>query len=135
MNIYKELQESMGCYIPNNGYLMKWAQQGVLLLNTVLTVRASQPQSHKGKGWEVFTDNIISLLNQRKEPIIFVLWGTPAKKKMSLITSPQHKILTAAHPSPLSAYRGFFGCKHFSQTNDFLASNGLEAIDWQIADI
>lgn len=135
VNIYKELQTSMGCKIPNNGYLMKWAEQGVLLLNTVLTVRAGKPQSHKGKGWEVFTDHIISLLNQRKEPIVFVLWGAPAKKKASLITSPQHKILTAAHPSPLSAYNGFFGCDHFNQINAFLKEQGKAPIDFQIEDI
>ena len=135
VNIYKELQTTMGCKIPNNGYLVKWAEQGVLLLNTVLTVRAGKPQSHKGKGWEVFTDHIISLLNQRKEPIVFVLWGAPAKKKASLITSPQHKILTAAHPSPLSAYNGFFGCDHFNQINAFLKEQGKAPIDFQIEDI
>lgn len=135
MNIYKELNESMGYQIPNNGYLMKWAEQGVLLLNTVLTVRAGEPQSHKGKGWEIFTDRIISLLNQREEPIIFVLWGSPSKKKQSLITSPQHKILTAAHPSPLSAYRGFLGCNHFKQINEVLLKWGKQPIDWQIENI
>lgn len=135
VNIYKELQTSMGCKIPNNGYLMKWAEQGVLLLNTVLTVRAGKPQSHKGKGWETFTDHIISLLNQRKEPIVFVLWGAPAKKKANLITSPQHKIMTAAHPSPLSAYNGFFGCDHFNQINAFLKEQGKAPIDFQIEDI
>lgn len=135
VNIYKELQESMGYSIPHNGYLMKWAEQGVLLLNTVLTVRAGEPQSHKGKGWEIFTDRIISLLNCRKDPVIFVLWGTPAKKKMSLITAPWHHILTAAHPSPLSAYRGFFGCNHFNQINHLLRQMGKEPIDFQIPEI
>ena len=135
VNIYKELQSTMGCYIPNNGYLMKWAKQGVLLLNTVLTVRAGKPQSHKGKGWEIFTDRIISILNERKDPIIFVLWGAPAKKKASLITAPQHKILTAAHPSPLSAYNGFFGCNHFNQINEYLKEMGKTPIDFQIENI
>lgn len=135
VNIYKELHQTMGCFIPNNGYLMKWAEQGVLLLNTVLTVRAGKPQSHKGKGWEIFTDRIISLLNERQDPIIFVLWGAPAKKKASLITSPQHKILTAAHPSPLSAYNGFFGCNHFNQINQYLEEMNKTPIDFQIENI
>lgn len=135
VNIYKELQATMGCYIPNNGYLMKWAEQGVLLLNTVLTVRARQPQSHKSKGWETFTDRIIAILNERKDPVIFVLWGAPAKKKASLITAPQHKILTAAHPSPLSAYNGFFGCNHFNQINEYLKEMGKTPIDFQIENI
>jgi len=135
LNIYKELQTSMGCKIPNNGYLVKWAEQGILMLNTVLTVRAGKPQSHKGQGWEVFTDHIISLLNQRPEPVIFVLWGAPARKKTSLITAPQHHILTAAHPSPLSAYNGFFGCDHFNQINKILIGMGKEPIDFQIEDI
>lgn len=135
VNIFKELQETMRCYIPNNGYLMKWAQQGVLLLNTVLTVRAGQPQSHKGRGWETFTDRVITLLNERQDPVIFVLWGAPAKKKASLITSPQHKILMAAHPSPLSAYNGFFGCNHFNQINDYLKAMGKTPIDFQIENL
>ena len=135
VNIYKELHETMGCYIPNNGYLMKWAEQGVLLLNTVLTVRVGKPQSHKGKGWETFTDRIISILNERQDPVIFVLWGSPAKKKASLITNTQHKILTAAHPSPLSAHNGFFGCNHFNQINDQLKEMGKEPIDFQIENI
>lgn len=135
MNIYKELQNTMGCKIPNNGYLVKWAEQGVLLLNTVLTVRAGKPQSHKGQGWEVFTDHIISLLNQRQDPVIFVLWGAPAKKKAGLITSSHHHILTAAHPSPLSAYNGFFGCDHFNQINKLLIEMGKTPIDFQIEDI
>lgn len=135
VNIFKELQATMGCYIPNNGYLMKWAEQGVLLLNTVLTVREGKPQSHKGKGWETFTDRIITLLNERQDPIIFVLWGAPAKKKASLITAPQHKILTAAHPSPLSAYNGFFGCNHFNQINEYLKEMGKAPIDFQIENL
>ena len=135
VNVFKELQATMGCEIPNNGYLMKWAQQGILLLNTVLTVRAGSPQSHKGQGWEVFTDRIIALLNERKDPVIFVLWGAPAKKKASLITAPQHKILMAAHPSPLSAYNGFFGCNHFNQINEYLKEMGKQPIDFQIENL
>ena len=135
VNIYKELQATLGCYIPDNGYLMKWAEQGVLLLNTVLTVRAGKPQSHKGKGWEIFTDRVISLLNERKDPIIFLLWGTPAKKKAELITASQHKILTAAHPSPLSAYHGFFGCNHFKKVNTYLVEMGKTPIDFQIENL
>ncbi len=135
VNIYKELQATLGYDIPNNGYLMKWAEQGVLLLNTVLTVRAGKPQSHKGKGWEIFTDRVISLLNERKDPIIFILWGAPAKKKAALITSPWHKILTAAHPSPLSAYNGFFGCNHFQKVNEYLVAMGKAPIDFQIENI
>lgn len=134
-NIYKELEATMGCYIPNNGYLMKWAEQGVLLLNTVMSVRSGTPQSHKGKGWETFTDRVITLLNMRKDPIIFLLWGAPAKKKAELITAPQHKILTAAHPSPLSAYNGFFGCNHFKKVNVYLEEMGKKPIDFQIENI
>jgi uracil-DNA glycosylase len=134
-NIYKELQSSLGCKIPNNGYLMKWAQQGVLLLNTVLTVRRGQAQSHQGKGWEIFTDQVISLLNERTDPIIFLLWGAPAKKKTVLITGAQHKILTATHPSPLSAYNGFFGCDHFRKANQYLEAMGKTPLDFQIEDI
>ncbi|MEE1073317.1 MAG: uracil-DNA glycosylase, partial [Cellulosilyticum sp.] len=135
VNVFKELQATMGYEIPNNGYLMKWAQQGILLLNTVLTVRAGSPQSHKGQGWEIFTDRIITLLNERKDPVIFVLWGAPAKKKASLITAPQHKILMAAHPSPLSAYNGFFGCNHFNQINEYLKEMGKQPIDFQIENL
>ena len=134
-NIYKELHETMGCYIPNNGYLMKWAEQGVLLLNTVMSVRAGKPQSHKGKGWETFTDYIIKCLNERQDPVIFMLWGAPARKKATLITNPQHKILEAAHPSPLSAYNGFFGCDHFRKANEYLIVMGKEPIDFQIENI
>ncbi|MDO4463591.1 MAG: uracil-DNA glycosylase [Bacillota bacterium] len=134
-NIYKELQDDLGCYIPNNGYLKKWADQGVLLLNTVLTVRAHQAGSHQGKGWEHFTDAIIQAVNEQDRPIVYLLWGKPAQSKISMLTNPKHLILTAPHPSPLSAYRGFFGCKHFSKTNEFLKEKGIEPIDWQIENI
>ena len=134
-NIYKELQEDLGCYIPNNGYLEKWAKQGVLMLNTVLTVRAHQANSHQGKGWEQFTDAIISAVNAQDRPIVYLLWGRPAQRKIPMLTNPKHLILKAPHPSPLSAYRGFFGCKHFSQTNDFLQKNGIAPIDWQIENL
>ena len=135
MNIYKELQSDMGCYIPNNGYLKKWADQGVLLLNTVLTVRAGDANSHKGMGWEHFTDKVISLLNDRKEPIVFILWGRNAQNKLNLINNPQHYIIKGPHPSPLSAHYGFFGSKPFSKTNSFLKSIGNTPIDWQIDNI
>lgn len=134
-NIYQELKDDLGCYIPNNGYLKKWADQGVLLLNTVLTVRAHQAGSHQGKGWEQFTDAIIQAVNAQDRPIVYLLWGKPAQSKIPMLTNPRHLILKAPHPSPLSAYRGFFGCKHFSQTNEFLQENGIEPIDWQITDI
>jgi len=134
-NIYKELQATVGCEIPNHGYLMKWAKQGILLLNTVLTVRAGSPQSHKGQGWETFTDRIISILNEREEPVIFLLWGAPAKKKRELITNKQHYILAAAHPSPLSAHNGFFGCDHFREANQILSSLNKTPIEWQIESI
>lgn len=135
VNIYNELKEDLGCYIPNNGYLVKWAQQGVLLLNTVLTVRAHQANSHRGIGWEDFTNAVIRILNGQDRPIVFLLWGRPAQNKMSMLNNPNHLILTAPHPSPLSAYRGFFGCKHFSRTNEFLRQNGIAPIDWQIENI
>jgi uracil-DNA glycosylase len=135
MNIYKELQDDLGCYIPNNGYLVKWAEQGVLLLNTVLTVRAHQAASHQNIGWEEFTDAVIRIVDKQEEPIVFLLWGRPAQMKKALLTNPKHLILEAPHPSPLSAYRGFFGCKHFSKTNDFLQKNGKEPIDWQIENV
>jgi len=135
VNIYKELQQDMGCYIPNNGYLEKWARQGVLMLNTVLTVRAHEANSHRGKGWEQFTDAAIAALNKQDNPIVFILWGRPAQMKKSMLNNPNHLILEAPHPSPLSAYRGFFGSKPFSKTNEFLASKGLEPIDWQIENI
>ena len=135
LNIFKELQEDLGCYIPNNGCLIPWAKQGVLLLNTSLTVRAGAAGSHRGKGWEIFTDSIIQRLNARTEPIVFLLWGNPAKAKQRLITNRHHLVLTAAHPSPLSAHRGFFGCRHFSKTNDFLKNTGQGEIDWQIPNL
>ena len=134
-NIYKELSDDLGCYIPNNGYLKKWADQGVLLLNTVLTVRAHQANSHQGKGWEQFTDAIIQAVNAQDRPIVFLLWGRPAQNKISMLNNQKHLILTAPHPSPLSAYRGFFGCKHFSRTNVFLEKNGINPIDWQIDNV
>lgn len=134
-NIYKELNTDLGCKIPNNGYLEKWAKQGVLLLNTVLTVRAHESNSHKGRGWENFTDAIIQAVNEQDRPIVYMLWGKPAQQKIPMLTNPKHLILKAPHPSPLSAHRGFFGCKHFSQANDFLAKNGIAPIDWQIEDI
>lgn len=135
VNIYKELEDDLGCYVPNNGYLTKWAEQGVLMLNTVLTVRAHQAASHQNIGWEQFTDAAIRAVNEVDSPVVFLLWGRPAQQKQSLLNNPKHLILKAPHPSPLSAYRGFFGCKHFSQANEFLIANGLEPIDWQIENI
>lgn len=134
-NIYQELHDDLGCRIPNNGYLKKWADQGVLMLNTVLTVRAHQANSHRGIGWEEFTDATIRILNEQNRPIVFILWGRPAQMKKSMLTNPNHLILEAPHPSPLSAYRGFFGSRPFSQTNTFLKQHGIEPIDWQIDDI
>ncbi|MZQ87242.1 uracil-DNA glycosylase [Paenibacillus sp. 5J-6] len=134
-NIYKELQSDLGCYIPNNGYLVKWAEQGVLLLNTVLTVREDTPNSHKGKGWERFTDKVIEALNSREQPVIFVLWGSHAQAKQRLIDTNRHYILKSVHPSPLSSYRGFFGSKPFSQINEFLNGLGTQEIDWQIPNL
>ncbi|MBC5661009.1 uracil-DNA glycosylase [Anaerosacchariphilus sp. NSJ-68] len=135
VNIYQELHDDLGCYIPNNGYLTKWAKQGVLMLNTVLTVRAHQANSHRGMGWEQFTDAAIRILNEQDRPIVFILWGSPAQKKAQMLNNPKHLILKAPHPSPLSAYRGFFGSRPFSQTNEFLVRNGLEPIDWQIENV
>lgn len=132
VNIYKELHDDLGCYIPNNGYLVKWAKQGVLMLNTVLTVRAHQANSHRGIGWEEFTNAAIRVLNEQDRPIVFILWGSPAQRKKEMLNNPKHLILEAPHPSPLSAYRGFLGSKPFSQTNAFLEKNGLTPIDWQI---
>ncbi|MDW7675331.1 MAG: uracil-DNA glycosylase [Bacillota bacterium] len=134
-NIFKELQSDLGCPIPNNGYLVKWAEQGVLLLNTVLTVRAGAAHSHRGKGWEIFTDQVISTLNRREEPVVFMLWGKPAQEKQQLITAPQHFIIKSPHPSPLSASRGFFGSKPFSRANEFLRKTNREKIEWQIDDL
>lgn len=132
LNIYKELRDDLGLFIPDNGNLTKWAKQGVLLLNTVLTVREKSPNSHKDRGWEKLTDRIIALLNQREKPIVFILWGANARSKTKLIDNRRHLILTSVHPSPLSAYRGFFGSKVFSKTNKFLKDNDMEEIDWQI---
>ncbi len=134
-NIYKELHDDLGCYIPNNGYLVKWAREGVLLLNTVLTVRAHQANSHRGIGWEQFTDAVIEAVDKEDRPIVFMLWGRPAQMKKSMLHNPNHLILEAPHPSPLSAYRGFFGCKHFSKANAFLKAHGIEPIDWQIENV
>ena len=132
VNIYKELHDDLGCTIPNHGCLTKWAEQGVLMLNTVLTVRAHQANSHRGIGWEEFTDAAIMALNSQNRPIVFILWGAPAQRKASMLNNPNHLILKAPHPSPLSAYRGFFGSKPFSKTNKFLEAGGVEPIDWQI---
>ena len=132
VNIFKELKNDLGIEIAGHGELTAWAQNGVLLLNTVLTVREASPNSHKNSGWETFTDAVITALNKRSTPTVFILWGANAKSKASLLTNPNHKILTAAHPSPLSAYNGFFGCKHFSKTNDFLIQNGISPIDWEL---
>jgi len=134
-NMFKELRDDIGCTIPNNGYLVRWAEQGVLLLNTVMTVREATPNSHKGKGWEQFTDRIIHRLNEREQPVIFILWGSHAQQKMQLITNRHHYVLRSVHPSPLSAHRGFFGSKPYSKANEFLRKMGAEEIDWQIPDI
>lgn len=131
VNIYKELRDDIGCTIPNHGCLEKWAEQGVLLLNTSLTVRRGCANSHKDIGWSIFTDAIISILNKNDRPVVFILWGGNARRKKALITNSIHLVLECAHPSPLSAYNGFFGCKHFSKTNDFLAKYDRH-IDWQI---
>lgn len=135
LNIYKELNSDLGCYIPNNGYLKKWADQGVLLLNTSLTVRAGEANSHKNKGWEIFTDKIISLVNKKNDPVVFLLWGNNAISKKKLITNDKHLVLSSVHPSPLSASRGFFGSKPFSKINQFLTSVNKKPIDWQIENI
>ena len=135
VNIYKELHDDLGCRIPNNGYLEKWAKQGVLLLNTVLTVQAHQAFSHRGKGWEEFTDAAIQALNEQDRPMVFILWGKPAQAKKAFLNNPKHLILESPHPSPLSAGRGFFGSRPFSKTNLFLEENGMAPIDWQIDDI
>ncbi len=132
VNIYQEIHDDLGCRIPDHGYLKKWADQGVFLLNTVLTVRAHMANSHRGIGWEQFTDAVIRILNEQPRPIVYMLWGRPAQEKAAMINNPKHLILKAPHPSPLSAYRGFFGCRHFSQCNRFLEENGLTPIDWQI---
>lgn len=134
VNIFREIKSDLNIDPPSHGELTSWAKQGVLLLNTVLTVREGQPNSHRGMGWETLTDRIICLLNGREKPIVFLLWGGNAKAKRNLITNPRHLVLTAAHPSPLSAYNGFFGCRHFSKTNDFLSSVGEKPVDWKIED-
>ena len=133
INIYKELESDLGIKPPAHGCLLDWAKQGVMMLNTVLTVRRGQANSHKGKGWEVFTDRVITLLNQREKPMVFILWGANAKSKSMLITNPDHLILTGAHPSPLSVHNGFFGGRYFSKTNAFLLENGENEIQWNIA--
>lgn len=135
VNIFQELHDDIGCYIPNNGCLKKWADEGVLLLNTVLTVRAHQPLSHRNIGWEQFTDAVIRAVNDLDRPVVFILWGKPAQQKKALLTNSKHLILESPHPSPLSAHRGFFGSKPFSKTNEFLISHGIEPIDWQIENI
>ena len=134
-NIFQELANDLGLRIPNTGYLKKWTDQGVLLLNAVLTVRAGIANSHRGMGWEYFTDHIIGLLNEREQPVVFMLWGRNAREKKALITNSQHLILEAAHPSPFSVYNGFFGCRHFSKANAFLQQYGVDPIDWQIEDV
>ena len=135
VNIYKELHDDLGCTIPDHGYLVKWAKQGVLMLNTVLTVRAHQANSHRGIGWEEFTDAAIRVLNTQDRPIVFILWGRPAQMKKAMLNNPKHLTLEAPHPSPLSSYRGFFGSRPFSKTNQFLEANGVEPIDWQIDEL
>ena len=132
LNIYKELKRDLNCYIPNSGNLTKWAKQGVLLLNTVLTVRKGEANSHKGKGWEEFTKKVIETVNLSEKPVVFLLWGNSAKQLQKYITNKKHLILTSSHPSPLSCYNGFDGCGHFSKTNEFLKGQGLKEIDWQI---
>ena len=135
LNIFKELRDDLGCFMPNNGCLKPWADQGVLLLNTVLTVRAHAANSHRGHGWEIFTDKIIRLLNEHERPIAFILWGRPARSKKSMITNSRHFVVESAHPSPLSASGGFFGSRPFSRVNKFLESVGEQPIDWQIPNI
>lgn len=129
-NIFKELNAEIGMPTPQSGELTGWAKQGVLLLNTTLTVREGTPQSHKGRGWEILTDRIIEILNEKTSPVVFILWGANARSKKALITNPAHLVLESAHPSPLSAYNGFFGCNHFVKANRFLAANKIGEIDW-----
>ncbi|MQN00543.1 MAG: uracil-DNA glycosylase [Lachnospiraceae bacterium] len=131
-NIYKELHDDLGCFIPDNGNLVPWAKQGVLLLNNVLTVRAHQANSHKTIGWEQFTDAVFRAVEAEDRPLVYMLWGSNARSKSAYVKNPKHLVLEAPHPSPLSAYRGFFGCRHFSKCNEFLKENGIEPIDWQI---
>ena len=132
INIYRELHDDVGCRMPQTGCLTKWAEQGVLLLNTVLTVRAHQANSHRNHGWEQFTDAIIRAVETQDRPIVYMLWGTPAQSKAPMVTNPKHLVLKAPHPSPLSAYRGFFGCRHFSQCNELLKTHGETPVDWQL---
>ena len=132
VNTFKELETDLGIPKSTSGYLVPWAQQGVLLLNTVLTVRAGEANSHKGKGWEFLTDRIIQLLNEHEQPVVFLLWGANARNKKVLLTNPKHLVLETVHPSPLSAYNGFFGCKHFSQANNFLIQQGRQAVSWKL---
>ena len=134
-NIYKELHDDLGCYIPNNGYLMPWAKQGVFLLNTVMSVEEGKANSHANKGWEIFTDHTIQKINEKEDPVVFMLWGRNARNKASMIDRNKHLVLECAHPSPLSAYHGFFGCRHFSQANAFLVQHGKEPIHWQIENL
>ncbi|MDD6467263.1 MAG: uracil-DNA glycosylase [Erysipelotrichaceae bacterium] len=132
MNIYKEIHDDLGYEIPSHGYLMDWANQGVLLLNTVLTVEYNQAFSHRNQGWEIFTDHVLQKLNTLDQPMVFLLWGRPAQNKAAFLNNPNHLVLKAAHPSPLSAYQGFFGCRHFSKSNRFLIEHGCSPIDWRI---
>lgn len=132
VNIYKEIENDLGIKMPGHGYLADWAKQGVLLLNTVLTVRRGQANSHKGKGWEIFTDRIVEILNERQKPMVFILWGANAKSKTELITNKEHMVITGAHPSPLSAWKGFFGGRYFSKANRYLEITGQEPVDWGI---
>lgn len=132
VNIYRELHDDLGCPVPGHGNLEAWARQGVLLLNTLLTVRAHRAFSHKGKGWEQFTDAVIRAVNEEDRPVVFMLWGRPAQEKASMLTNPKHLVLKAPHPSPLSAYRGFFGCRHFSRCNEFLEAGGVAPVNWQL---
>ncbi|MGG1513997.1 uracil-DNA glycosylase [Paenibacillus oryzisoli] len=134
-NMFEELRADLGCFIPNHGHLLNWAQQGVLLLNTVLTVRAHQANSHRESGWETFTDRVIETINSKNEPVVFLLWGSHAQKKAQLITNRTHLLIRSPHPSPLSAHRGFFGSRPFSKANQFLRSKGLQEIDWQIPNL
>lgn len=135
INIFAELKDDIGCKIPNNGSLVPWAKQGVLLLNSTLTVIKDNARSHAEKGWEIFTDEVIKIINKKNTPVVFILWGSDARSKKALITNPKHYVIESAHPSPLSAYRGFFGSKPFSKTNEFLIKNNIQPIDWQIKDI
>ena len=135
VNIFKEIENDLGIKAPNNGYLAPWAKEGVMMLNSVLTVREGQPQSHKNIGWITFTDSVIKILSEKKEHLVFLLWGRNAIDKSALIDKTKHLVLTAPHPSPLSAYNGFFGCKHFSKTNDYLIKHGLKPINWELKNI